>query len=232
MASPDQPPEPDREPDCELNWRDDAIPVSRRFDDPYFSLSGGLEETRHVFLSGNGLPGRLCDGFHIAELGFGTGLNLLATLLAHKGPGQVQYTSFEAYPMAAEDIARALAAFPALAEIAPPFLRQWAAGTTELQFPNLTARIVLGDARKTLPAWKGQADAWFLDGFSPAKNPELWSPDLMAEVARHTAPGGTFATYTAAGHVRRALAEAGFSVARQPGFGRKRHMTTGYVSNT
>ena len=78
-----------------------------------------------------------------------------------------------------------------------------------------------------LPGWAGAADAWFLDGFSPAKNPELWSPDLMREVARHTAPGGSFATYTAAGHVRRALAEAGFSVNRAPGFGRKRHMSVG-----
>ncbi|MBL9056364.1 MAG: tRNA (5-methylaminomethyl-2-thiouridine)(34)-methyltransferase MnmD, partial [Rhodobacteraceae bacterium] len=84
-----------------------------------------------------------------------------------------------------------------------------------------------GDARDTLPRWQGRADAWFLDGFSPAKNPELWSADLMAEVARHTAPGGTFATYTAAGHVRRALTDAGFAVTRQPGHGRKRHMTTG-----
>ena len=96
-----------------------------------------------------------------------------------------------------------------------------------MQFPNLTATIILGDARQTLTTWTGKADAWFLDGFSPAKNPELWSPDLMAEVARHTAPGGTFATYTAAGHVRRALAEAGFTVTRQSGFGSKRHMTTG-----
>ena len=80
-----------------------------------------------------------------------------------------------------------------------------------------------------MPSWDGEADAWFLDGFSPAKNPELWAPDLMAEVARHTAPGGTFATYTAAGHVRRALADAGFTVSRQPGFGRKRHMTTGML---
>jgi tRNA U34 5-methylaminomethyl-2-thiouridine-forming methyltransferase MnmC len=210
-----------------LDWRDGTIPVATRFDDPYFSLSGGLAETRHVFLQGNGLPDRFRDGFHIAELGFGTGLNLLATVLANPGPGHLTFTSFEAFPMAAPDIARALAAFPELAPIAPEFLAQWASGATTLHFSNLTAQIILGDARQTLPAWDGQADAWFLDGFSPAKNPELWAPDLMALVARHTAPGGTFATYTAAGHVRRALQEAGFSVTRQPGFGRKRHMTTG-----
>ena len=221
MTSPHQPPE--------LDWRDGMIPVSQRFDDPYFSLAGGLEETRHVFLTENGLPERFRDGFQIAELGFGTGLNLLAVLLAHQGPGHIHYTSFEAYPMPAEDIARALTAFPEVAGVAEPFLRQWAAGETVLRFPNLTATVVLGDARETLAAWNGQADAWFLDGFSPAKNPELWSPDLMTEVARHTAPGGTFATYTAAGHVRRALSEAGFTVTRQPGFGRKRHMSVGVL---
>jgi tRNA U34 5-methylaminomethyl-2-thiouridine-forming methyltransferase MnmC len=210
-----------------LDWRDDLIPVSRQFDDPYSSLAGGLEETRHVFLAGNGLPGRFQDGFHIAELGFGTGLNLLAVLIAHRGPGRVNYTSFEAFPMPAADMARALAAFPDLAEIAEPLLAQWASGARVLQFPNATARIIVGDARETLPRWERRADAWFLDGFSPAKNPELWSPELMAEVARHTEVGGSFATYTAAGHVRRALAEAGFSVTRAPGFGRKRHMTVG-----
>lgn len=222
MANPHQPPA--------LDWRDESIPVSRQFDDPYFSLAGGLDETRHVFLTGNGLPGRFRDGFRIAELGFGTGLNLLAVLLAHRGPGHLHYTSFEAFPMPAPDIARALAAFPEVAEVAQPFLHQWETGATVLEFPGLTATILLGDARETLPAWHGKADAWFLDGFSPAKNPELWSPDLMAEVACHTAPGGTFATYTAAGHVRRALAEAGFTVSRAPGFGRKRHMSTGILA--
>ncbi|MEM9737116.1 MAG: MnmC family methyltransferase, partial [Pseudomonadota bacterium] len=73
----------------------------------------------------------------------------------------------------------------------------------------------------------GMAEAWFLDGFAPARNPELWEPDLLAEVARHTAPEGTFATYTAAGHVRRTLEAVGFAVERRPGFGRKRHMTAG-----
>jgi tRNA U34 5-methylaminomethyl-2-thiouridine-forming methyltransferase MnmC len=220
MAQPDHP---------ELNWRDGVIPVATRFDDPYFSLSGGLDETRHVFLAGSGLPDRFRDGFQIAELGFGTGLNLLATILAHTGPQHLHYTSFEAFPLPAADIERALQAFPELAPILPGFLSQWATGATTLQFPNLTATVILGDARQTLATWTGKADAWFLDGFSPAKNPELWSPDLMAEIACHTAPGGTFATYTAAGHVRRALAEAGFTVTRQPGFGSKRHMTTGVL---
>jgi tRNA U34 5-methylaminomethyl-2-thiouridine-forming methyltransferase MnmC len=94
---------------------------------------------------------------------------------------------------------------------------------------GIHVRLIIGDARVSLPTWDGQADAWFLDGFSPAKNPELWTPGLLAEVARHTTPGGTLATYSAAGAVRRALAEAGFAVARGPGFARKRHMTTGQM---
>ena len=96
---------------------------------------------------------------------------------------------------------------------------------TRIDGPDFTLRVIEGDARTTLPEWQGQADAWFLDGFSPAKNPELWSAELMAEVARHTAPGGTAATYTAAGFVRRGLQDAGFAVERAPGFGCKRHMT-------
>ena len=213
-----------------LDWRDGVIPVSRRFDDPYFSLQDGLAETRHVFLAGNGLPQRLCDGFHIAELGFGTGLNMLAVLEAWRASGQdgtLRYTSFEAYPLPAEDIARALAHFPQAEAFAGDFLAHWAAGARRFALSGLQVEVIVGDARKCLPDWQGRADAWFLDGFSPAKNPEMWSADLMADVARHTTPGGTFATYTAAGHVRRALADAGFTVTRQPGHGRKRHMTTG-----
>jgi tRNA U34 5-methylaminomethyl-2-thiouridine-forming methyltransferase MnmC len=215
-----------------LDWRDGIVPVSQRFDDPYFSLADGLAETRHVFLRGNGLPARLCDGFHVAELGFGTGLNLLALMIARAAtgaPGGMRFTSFEAYPLQAGDMARALDAFPEARAVADPLLEQWGAGARQLSLPGVEAEVIIGDARETLPAWAGRADAWFLDGFSPAKNPELWSEGLMQAVARHTAPGGTFATYTAAGHVRRALAEAGFAVERLPGHGRKRHMTVGVL---
>jgi len=216
-----------------LDWRDGVVPVSRRFDDPYFSLAGGLDEARHVFLAGNGLPGRFRPGFHIAELGFGTGLTMLAALMAWRAAGVagvLRYTSFEACPLSAPDMARALAAFPEAASVSSAFLAQWAAGATRLVLDGMEAEVIVGDARATLPVWTGLADAWFLDGFSPAKNPELWSADLMAAVARHTAPGGSFATYTAAGHVRRALAAAGFTVDRLPGFGRKRHMTAGVLA--
>ena len=213
-----------------LDWRDGIVPVSRRFDDPYFSVADGLAETRHVFLAGNGLPARFRPGFHIAELGFGTGLNMLAALILWRqagAPGPLRYTSFEAFPLPAPDIARALSAFPEAQDVAGPFLEQWARGCRHVTCDDLEAEVILGDARETLPLWPGQADAWFLDGFSPARNPELWTEPLIAEVARHTVAGGTFATYTAAGHVRRALTAAGFAVERLGGYGLKRHMTRG-----
>lgn len=213
---------------AELEWRDSGVPVSTRFDDPYYSLDNGLAETRHVFLAGNDLPQRFHDGFQIAELGFGTGLNLLTALQAFRAactPGSLQFTSFEAYPMRPADMIAAQEAFPELHDLANELRPYWESSATSFQTTDLHFSLVTGDARETLPLWQGQANAWFLDGFSPAKNPELWGPDLMAEVARHTAPGGSAATYTAAGHVRRGLEAAGFKVTRTPGFGRKRHMT-------
>ena len=212
-----------------ITWRGGDVPVSTRFDDPYFSLDDGLAETRHVFLSGNDLPARFGPGFHVAELGFGTGLNLLATLQMWRDsgrPGRLRYTAFEAFPLAAADMVRAQGAFAPLAAIAAELAPFWHAGGARITLPDLEFTLVTGDARHTLPGWDGCADAWFLDGFAPARNPELWQPGLLAEVARHTAPGGTAATYTAAGAVRRALADAGFDVTRAPGYARKRHMTT------
>lgn len=210
-----------------LDWRDGRVPVSTRFDDPYYSLDDGLAETRHVFLAGNGLPERFRDGFHVAELGFGTGLNLLAVLDLWRRSGQtgrLRFTTFEAFPLAAEDMIRAQAAFPELDALAAELAPQW--GAVRFDLPDLRFEMITGDARATLPRWDGTADAWFLDGFSPARNPELWEPALLHSVADHTAPGGTAATYSAAGHIRRALDAAGLVTARQPGYGRKRHMTT------
>lgn len=209
-------------------WRDGTVPISIQFDDPYFSLDDGLSETRYVFLSGNDLPGRFCDGFHIAELGFGTGLNLLAAWQAWRasgGSGVLHYTGFEAFPLAPDDLTRALRAFPEIADLADGLIQSYATGETTFHADDLRATLIIGDARKTVPAWQGQADAWFLDGFSPAKNPELWEPELLQAVADHTRPGGTAATYSAAGAIRRALADAGFAVERRTGFGHKRHMT-------
>ena len=218
-----------------LEWRDTSagrVPIATRFDDPYYSLDNGLAETRHVFIDGNALPNRFDQPLHIAELGFGTGLNLLTTVLARQSctsPAPLQFTSFEGYPLTADEAADALAAFPKVADLADPLLHGWLSVMERPQtlWPGVTVAVVTGDVRQTLPAWTGQADAWFLDGFSPAKNPEMWEPAVMQAVAEHTAASGTFATYTAAGHVRRALADAGFDVARTPGYGRKRHMTRG-----
>ena len=212
-----------------LDWRDGDVPVSRRFDDPYFSLDNGLAETRYVFLDGNDLPARFRDGFHVAELGFGTGLNLLATLDLWRATGQtgtLRYTSFEAFPMEPADMIRAQQAFSELQGIARELEPQWQTGARRIRLPDLHFTLIEGDARNTLRDLQTPVDAWFLDGFSPAKNPELWESDLLSLVGQKTAPGGTAATYTAAGHVRRALDAAGLATTRIPGFGRKRHMTT------
>ncbi len=229
-GEPDDPPRPGRTAD--VAWTAGGVPVSARFGDPYFSLHGGLEETRHVFLAGNGLPGRFRPGFHVAELGVGTGLNLIALWLMWRAsgtPGPLRYTGFEAFPMAPADRARALAAFPGLAAAAAEVVAGLDSGVARFAAEGLIAEIVTGDARATLPEWEGRADAWFLDGFAPAKNPELWEPGLLAQVAAHTAPGGSLASYSAAGRVRRALQAAGFRVERRPGFAGKRHMTTGIL---
>ena len=210
---------------AEITWEDNSLPIATRFADPYFSRANGLAETEHVFLAGNGLPARFYPGFHIAELGFGTGLNALVAGATWQSAGRLRYTGFEAFPMRPEDIARALERWDLPDK--PALLDGLARGATQFETPSLDIELVIGDARQTLPHHALRADAWFLDGFSPAKNPELWGDNLLAEVAKHTAPHGTFATYTAAGHVRRALAQAGFTVQRCAGFGAKKHMTQG-----
>lgn len=212
-----------------LDWRDTplgAVPVSTRFEDPYYSLDDGPAETMHVFVNGNDLGARWGKSLHVAELGFGTGLNFLVTWTAWDRAGRpapLRFTSFEAYPLPRTDMTRALSAFPTLAPEAAGLL----AHLEGADLPDgLSLELVVGDARQTVPRWQGMADAWFLDGFAPARNPELWEPGLLHAVARHTSPGGTAATYSAAGHVRAGLATAGFVVSRSPGYGRKRHMTT------
>ena len=215
----------------DLQWRDGNVPVSTKFDDPYYSLVNGLAETRHVFLAGNQLPARFRPGFHIAELGFGSGLNLLAALHLWRSSRQVgvlHYTSFEAFPMPAEAMIRAQSSFCELGTVAADLSPFWRQGVQQIELQDLAFSLIHGEAFQTVPAWAGRADAWFLDGFSPEKNPEMWHEDLMAAVGSHSADQATVATYTSAGFVRRGLAAAGFTVARAPGFGRKRHMAKGH----
>ena len=216
-----------------LEWLEGSIPVSTRYGDIYFSADDPLGEFRHVFLAGNGLPGRFRPGFRIAELGFGTGLNMLAALAewcASGTEGRLTYTGFEAHPLAVEDMERALSPHQELSGHLQPVVRAFREGRTVIRTESLDAEVILGDARWTLPAWSGRADAWFLDGFAPSRNPELWEDGLLAGVAERTAAEGTFATYTCAGRVKRALAAAGFSVERLGGFGRKRHMLRGRLN--
>jgi hypothetical protein len=133
-----------------LDWRG-GVPVSRRFDDPFYSLEDGLAEARHVFLGGNDLPARFRDGFHIAELGFGTGLNFAATALAWRQAGvtgHLHFTSFEAFPLAPEDVRRALARFPEVGDSSPVIEAALMAGACVADL-GITLSVVIGDARRT-----------------------------------------------------------------------------------
>ena len=227
--------------DCQnshpVGWDPDGTPVSKLFDDTFYSRAGGRQECRHVFLAGNGLPGRWpgADQFTIAELGFGTGLNVLETWLlwqaARKPDQHLHFVSFEAFPLGRDDIARAHAASPELSPLSDMLTGHWKSLIRSSRPTNLDGQtdmtLITGSALAGVSSWNGQADAWYLDGFSPDKNPEMWSEELMQQVFLHTAPGGTFATYTSAGWVRRNLIASGFEAERAEGFGRKRHMTRG-----
>ncbi|WP_271066947.1 FAD-dependent 5-carboxymethylaminomethyl-2-thiouridine(34) oxidoreductase MnmC [Caulobacter sp. NIBR1757] len=223
-------------PDSPVEWRADGLPGSRLYGDVYFSSEDGLAESRAVFLAGCGLPGAWANRrqFTVGELGFGAGLNIAAllTLWAETRPAGAHLSIFsiEAHPMAAADAARALARWPDIQPAAAALIAGWpgpARGFHHLDLPAFGASLDLAvmDAAEALTAWSGQADAWFLDGFAPAANPAMWSPPLMAQVAARSAPGARAATFTVAGAVRRGLAEAGFAVSKQPGFGRKRERT-------
>ncbi len=220
----------------DLAWTEEGAPYAPAFDDTYFARADGRGETRHVFLAGNDLPARWRAGgdFTIAELGFGTGLNFVESWRQWRDSappgGCLTYVGFERHPLAAADMRRALSHWPDLTALAEWLLRRWppdAADTTWQLDDRLRLRLFLGDANATLPEWTGAADAWYLDGFAPAKNPELWNAALLQAVHDRTRPGGGFATYTAAGWVRRNLQAAGFAVRKAPGFAGKRHMLRG-----
>jgi tRNA 5-methylaminomethyl-2-thiouridine biosynthesis bifunctional protein len=216
-----------------VRWDESGAPRSPQFDDVYYSSAGGLAEARSVFLEGCGLPevwaGR--SRFVVGELGFGTGLNILALMdlwrRTRRPKAQLQVFSVEAFPMPAHDARRALGPWPELADLADGLLARWprrARGFHRLAFAELgvTVDLALMDAAEALEAWTGQADAWFLDGFSPARNPLMWSPTVLAGVARRSAPGARVATFTVAGAVRRGLEAQGFQVEKKPGFASKR----------
>ncbi|WP_269583119.1 tRNA (5-methylaminomethyl-2-thiouridine)(34)-methyltransferase MnmD [Roseibium sp. Sym1] len=231
----------------DLEWLDGDVPRAEGFGDTYFSRAGGLAETRHVFLAGNRLPERFVDRrqFVIAEFGFGTGLNFLTTLDALQrieNPPELTFVSFELYPMTADQLVRALGAFPDLQDLAVELVGSWAPrpGWNRLEVAGATLRLGIGDARELIGDLAASAggrsangpsiapvDAWFLDGFSPARNPELWDADLLTAAASLTAADGTLATYTAAGWVRRNLQAAGFDIEKVPGFAGKREMVIG-----
>ncbi len=221
-----------------LDWTAQGAPRSLRFDDIYFSREGGLDESRAVFLRGCGLPvawsGRRT--FTVAELGFGSGLNILAVLdlwrAARPAGAALSLFSTEAYPLTRSQAAQALAAWPELNDLAASLLAHWprcAPGFHRIAWPDLNATLdlALGEALWAVQQWDGAADAWFLDGFSPAKNPQMWRPELLSALAARSAPGARLATFTVAGSVRRALTTAGFAVDKRPGHGAKRERLEG-----
>jgi tRNA 5-methylaminomethyl-2-thiouridine biosynthesis bifunctional protein len=214
-------------------WGEDGVPRSPRFGDVYYSSAGGLAEARTVFLDGCGLPdawaGR--SRFVVGELGFGSGLNILALLdlwrRARPVGAHLQIFSVEAFPMPAADARRALAPWPELGDLAEGLLARWprrAKGFHRLDFADLGASLDLAvmDVTEALDAWSGRADAWFLDGFSPSRNPAMWSHEVLAGVARRSVAGARIATFTVAGAVRRGLEANGFQVEKKPGFAAKR----------
>ncbi|MDE1481169.1 bifunctional tRNA (5-methylaminomethyl-2-thiouridine)(34)-methyltransferase MnmD/FAD-dependent 5-carboxymethylaminomethyl-2-thiouridine(34) oxidoreductase MnmC [Xenorhabdus bovienii] len=235
-----------------LNWNEQGTPVSEQFDDVYFSNQDGLEETLYVFLKGNHFPQRFNTHSRpdciIAETGFGTGLNFLTLWRAFSTFRQqypdtplkrLHYISFEKYPLTTADLKTAHQRWPELQVFSEELCQQWPlplAGCHRLMLNNgaITLDLWFGDVNDLLPRINsnltGKIDAWFLDGFAPSKNPQMWSEQLFTAMARFSRPEGTFATFTSAGIVRRGLQGAGFDVKKIKGFGHKREMLTGVLA--
>lgn len=215
-----------------------GVPFSPRFDDIYFSRQGGTEETRHVFLGNNNLPERFPtesgDWFTIGETGFGTGLNFITTLHVWRETpraSRLHFISVEKYPVAPDALKALLLPLrdelPAIDE----FLAQYHSlvpGWNRFSFNDAELSLYIGDALAGLNDIDGIIDAWYLDGFTPAKNEDLWHPDVYHTMARLSHWGTTVATFTAALPVREGLNAAGFQAGKCPGFGLKRTMCRGH----
>jgi tRNA 5-methylaminomethyl-2-thiouridine biosynthesis bifunctional protein len=230
------PPIPDAEnPQAGLDWDEQGQPLSRQFADVYFSNENGLAETRYVFLANNQLAERFAaltaeQHLVIGETGFGTGLNFLCAwqlFEQHAVAGaRLHFVSVEKYPLSQADLQRALALWPELAPYSEQLLAQYVAlhpGFQRLVFAQgrIVLTLLIGDALELLGQLDGQVDAWFLDGFAPAKNPDMWTPELFAALARLSTASTTLGTFTSTGYVRRRLNEAGFKMKRVPGLGKK-----------
>jgi tRNA U34 5-methylaminomethyl-2-thiouridine-forming methyltransferase MnmC len=227
---------------AELVFRDDGTPFSPRHQDIYHSAAGALDQARFVFLKGNGLPERWCSStrFVILEAGFGMGINFLATWaawLAHPmRPEKLEFISIEKYPFRADDLRRAHSAILDDVLIEPlsnALVLAWPAleaGVHRLEFGDLSLTLVFGDisdALSDLLKHDLRADALYLDGFAPAKNPDMWTPKIFARLALLSQDDATFATYTSSGHVKRALLASGFIYRKVRGFSGKRAMLIG-----
>lgn len=221
-----------------LEWIDGDMPYSPEFGDHFYCREDGRAECGHVFLAGNGLPGRWVAGgvFVIGELGFGTGLNFCETwrvwkdvVLEEKTP-PLHFISFELHPMPRDSIDKALSRWPELEAERHALVACWPeepTGRVDLDFGAVRLTVVCGDAFSNLADSSLAFDAWYLDGFAPSRNPAMWSEEILKAVFDHTRADGTFATYAAAGFVRRNLIAAGFDVERRPGFAGKREMLCG-----
>lgn len=226
---------------AELLWRD-GIPESAQFGDVYFSRANGLEESRYVFLNRNELPERFktipAGGqFVIAESGFGTGLNFLAAWKAWQehGPDHsatLHFVSVERFPLSRADLTKALDLWPELSTHATQLLEHYpppTRGAHRLSLAGGRVRLTLyfGDILEAWDLLRFRADAWFLDGFAPSKNPEMWLDEAIDKIKDHSKPGTTLATFTAVGRIRRALSAAGFEMQKVRGFAQKRDMLVG-----
>jgi tRNA 5-methylaminomethyl-2-thiouridine biosynthesis bifunctional protein len=226
-----------------LTFRSDGTPFSESYDDVYHSADGGPGQARHVFIEGNELAvrWRRRDLFVIAETGFGLGLNFLATWDAWRAdpdrPARLHFLSVEKHPLGAADLARAHARWQELDGLSLQLRAAWPVlvpGFHRLHFESgrLCLTLIFGDAQHALSRLVARADAFYLDGFAPERNADMWSPALMNRLPRLAMPEATFATYSSAGSVREALSAAGFEVEKRPGYGRKREMLRGRLRGT